>query len=102
MVAPMIADLYARQQKQELQKMLTYVAYLIVGVCLPVCLALAIGGYWILEQLGPAFGEGYAALIILMIGQLVNVGCGSVCYLMIMTKYQRQAMYIYLVGTLRE
>ena len=54
----------------------------------------------ILHLFGAEFIAAQGALVALMLGQLVNVGAGSVGYLMLMTTYQKQAAGVMAVSAL--
>jgi O-antigen/teichoic acid export membrane protein len=86
--APMIASLYAQGRTKELQRMITVATWGITAFALPVCLSLILGGKEVLGLFGSEFSNGYPALLILIIGQLVNALTGLVGSLMQMTGYQ--------------
>jgi O-antigen/teichoic acid export membrane protein len=56
----------------------------------PVAAVLIIFGEKFLSIFGPAFTRGQPALVILVIGQLANIGMGSVALLLIMTGHERE------------
>jgi len=93
-VAPMIARLYAREDRVALEKLIRTVAWLILLVTVPVALLVLLFGEKFLSFFGPGFGAGYTILIILVGGQLINSLCGPVGYLLGMTGHQRTAMRI--------
>lgn len=89
-IAPYISRLHSDEEYGQLQKLLTASARGVLGAALPVAAVLIVYGDWILEV---AFGEEYVAgnvpLIILCVGNLINVGGGSVATLMNMTGHER-------------
>jgi O-antigen/teichoic acid export membrane protein len=88
--APQFARLHGQRDIRRLQKMATSSArasLLLAGMGF---LALAILAPALFEFLfGREFSAGYAALMILCVGQLVNVGMGSVGMLLAMTGHER-------------
>ena len=55
-------------------------------------LSLILFGKWFLLLFGNGFIKGVTALSILSIGQIVNAATGSVCILLVMTGYERDAV----------
>lgn len=96
--APMISELYWGKQMKELQRMLSVAALGIFVFSVPVCLGIVIFGKFILSLFGPEFVDGYAALIILALGQLANAFAGPTGFLMSMTGHQREAAWIMFIG----
>lgn len=88
--APMFSHLYAQNRRKELQELAqksTFRLFLIgLGSFLCVCLF----GKLIISVWGSQFSSGWAILIILSVGQFVNVATGSVGYLLIMTGHEKQ------------
>ena len=88
-LGPTVARLYTLGQKERLQRLVTKSVRLAVLGSLPVALGLIIFGRWYLLLFGREFTGGNIALAILSVGQLVNVGIGSVALLLNMTGYER-------------
>jgi len=88
-LAPTIARLYARGEKERLQRVVTKGASVALFGSLPIALGLIIFGRWVLLIFGREFMGGSAVLVILCLGQLVNAGMGSVGLLLNMTGYER-------------
>lgn len=86
--APMIAEMYARHDKDELQRMLRHTALGIVAFTVPVCAGILALGKWLLEIFHPAYGMAYSALVCLSLGQTVSALTGPVGYLLVMTGHQ--------------
>ncbi len=84
-LAPTMASLYAEGKIEQLQRVLTKSARIVLLVSVPVTGSLMGFGYWFLLLFGSDFTQGQMALIILSIGQLVNAGIGSVGQLLTMT-----------------
>lgn len=91
-LAPTISRLYAAHDREQLQRLITKSARWTLMASFPVALGLiAFGDWFLLRFFGPDFVQGQTALTILTIGQLFNVGMGSVGYLLIMTGHERDA-----------
>lgn len=98
--APMIAELYAQHRMAELQKLVTLAARGIFAFSLVIGVSLAILGEWLLGLFGPAFTAAYPALLILIVGMLVNGFVGPVGFLMMMTGHHREAALVLAVAAL--
>lgn len=96
--APMISELYWQGKMRELQRMLAVAAVALLVFSVPVGLGIIILGRSILSLFGTEFVNGYAALMILVPGQLVNSLAGSTGFLMTMTGHQKQAAIIIFLG----
>lgn len=92
--APMIAQYYSQGKTQQLQRMLTYVAWGSLLFSAPICLAIVIGSKPLMGLFGTGFVSGWTALIILALARLIIALTGSVGYLMSMSGHQKQAAYI--------
>jgi O-antigen/teichoic acid export membrane protein len=99
-VAPLIASYYARRDLAGLQDVVSLAT---MGAFWP---ALFIGAGVILfsKPLLGVFGAEFISaripLILLVVGQLVNVGSGSVGLLMVLTGHERQSMFVVGVSAL--
>ena len=92
--APMIAQYYSQGKTQQLQRMLTYVAWGSLLFSAPICLGIVIGSKPLMGLFGTGFVSGWTALIILALARLIIALTGSVGYLMSMSGHQKQAAYI--------
>jgi len=90
-VAPAIADLHIRGQRDELQRLLTRVSRIVMLFAVPVALVLVFGGTWLLGIYGPTFRAGALPMAILAIGELTISLAGSVGFLLTMTGHERVA-----------
>jgi O-antigen/teichoic acid export membrane protein len=91
-LAPTIAELYARADRERLQRVVTLSARAILAGTLPVALVLIFGGEWLLGMFfGEEFRVGGTALSILCLGQLISVGMGPVGVILNMTGHERDA-----------
>lgn len=98
--APMISELYWLRKTEELQKMLSHAAIGLVVFSLVVGAGVITLGRFILSLFGPEFVAAYWALVILVIGQLVNALAGPSGFLMTMTGHERTAAKIILGGVI--
>lgn len=93
-VAPMISQLYVTGNIAELKRVVRLAAGFAFAFALPAVVSIFLFGEWIMELFGPRFSEGYAALIILTLGQLVNALAGSVGFFMTMTGNEKAMAWI--------
>jgi O-antigen/teichoic acid export membrane protein len=96
---PLISELYARRNQEELERTLRGTAALaLIPAVLGFIFFCVFGG----RLIGLAFGNFYSAglpvLLILSAGQLVNIAGGSCAYVLMMTGHQRDMMWITLVA----
>jgi O-antigen/teichoic acid export membrane protein len=98
--APMISELYWRGSHAELQRLVRLAAIGVLATSIPALVVLVVFGGLALRLFGPTFGAGYAALVILCGGQLVNALAGSVGLLMSMTGHQKEAAGIVAVAAI--
>jgi O-antigen/teichoic acid export membrane protein len=94
-LAPTFTSLYARGNRRDLQKLLTTVAGWIFFPSLVASFLLIIFGDSVLGLFGSEFQEAKWATIVLIIGQIVNVGAGCVGYIMQVTGHNYQCVYVY-------
>jgi len=83
--APMISDLYTNQKMKELEAQFKTIARWIFTCSLPIFTLLTFYSEPILSIFGTDFVAGYAVMILLCIGQIVNAASGSVGYMLMMT-----------------
>ena len=92
MLAPRIAELYAAGDLRALDRLLGRLGRLVLAAGFPVVLGLVLFGRWLLLVFGADFVQGYALLVILSVGQLVNILVGPVATLLTMTGHERDAL----------
>jgi len=86
---PAIARLHATGQKTELQKLVTTSARMSFMACLAIAVIVVVAGETVLRLLyGAEFVPAYPILIILIVGQLLNVAVGSAGFILVMTGYE--------------
>lgn len=93
-IAPRIAELFRAGKHAELQQLLTWSARGIAVVTLLGAIAFALLGEFALGLFGAEFRQGHGALMLLLLGQLVNGLCGSVGLILTMTGHERRAAWI--------
>ena len=86
---PNIASLYAEGKIEQIQRIMIKSSRTVFFTSLPIISSLVIFGYWYLSLFGSEFTQGNYALIILCVGQIVNLSTGSVGLLLNMTGNER-------------
>ncbi|HWC32514.1 MAG TPA: oligosaccharide flippase family protein [Actinomycetota bacterium] len=84
MFSPFVADLHARGQREKLDRLFKQLTRWTMAATLPLFIVLAVTPGSALRLFGDEFGAGQIALLILLLGQLVNVATGSVGFVLIM------------------
>jgi O-antigen/teichoic acid export membrane protein len=92
--APLFAALYAKGDIEGLQKLVSIIARWMFLPALLVAIALTLFAEPILGLFGAEFIAAKWVIATLAVGQLVNVGAGSVGYLLIMTGHHNQCAYV--------
>ena len=100
-VPPLIAELYVKNKDKDLQHLLQATATM---VAIPSIIAVMVFLFWgeaVLGLLyGPVYIEGASVLVILSIGQLVNIWSGSCGLTLMLTNQQKAMMYITILSGL--
>mgnify|MGYP003288022635 CR=1 FL=1 len=78
LLIPLVADLHHRREQSELDRLFLTASRWLFTVGFPLCLVEILFGPELLTLFGASFSSGAAALAILALGQLVNVGTGTV------------------------
>lgn len=89
-LAPTYARLWISKDVEELERVARLGAYASLLVALPVLLALIFYGRWFLALFGPEFIQAQPVLVVLSVGQIVNVMMGSVGLLLLMCGHERE------------
>lgn len=84
MFSPFVADLHARGQRDRLDALYKTLTRWMLAGTLPLLLLLLVVPGPVLRLFGSTFDAGATSLRILLLGQLVNVGVGSVGFILIM------------------
>jgi O-antigen/teichoic acid export membrane protein len=93
--APLFGALYAQGDRQALQQLVSTIAHWMFYPALGIAIGLFIFSEPILHWFGPEFGVAKWSLTILALGQLVNVGTGSVGYLLMMTGHHNPCAAVF-------
>lgn len=89
-VAPLIAELHTREERDDLQRVFTLGARGSFLFALLVTLGLVTVGGPLLGLFGPEFRNAYGPMLVLASGQTLGAFVGSVGYLMTMTGQERE------------
>jgi O-antigen/teichoic acid export membrane protein len=92
--SPTIADLHARGEQALLGRIFQTLTKWVLGVTLPLAFVMIVFSKPLMRLFGPAFEAGWIVLILGVIGQLVNVGVGSVGYLLLMSGNQNRLIRV--------
>jgi O-antigen/teichoic acid export membrane protein len=84
MFSPYVADLYARGERERLDRLFKALTRWTLAATLPAFLLLAVAPETVLRLFGAEFSGGETALLIVLGGQLVNIATGSVGFVLIM------------------
>ncbi len=98
--APLISSLYSQGDRQGLQELVSTNARWMFYPALVTAIGLVSFSEPVLQLFGSEFTAAKWSLALLIIGQLVNVGSGSVGYLMTMTGHQNQAAKVMFVAAI--
>jgi O-antigen/teichoic acid export membrane protein len=86
---PLMAEYYAKGKREQLESMFKLVTKWSLSLSLPVCLCCLVFHDAILGIFGPQYTAGWPALVVLCLGNLVNVGTGLVLQLLSIAKRLR-------------
>jgi O-antigen/teichoic acid export membrane protein len=90
-MGPTISQCYANGDMQKMQRMITTSTRVVFLCSLPISLIFIFFGSYFLQIFGAEFVQGYSALRILCIGQLISAGAGSVGLLLDMTGHEKDS-----------
>ena len=88
-IAPLVAERHDANRGQELQKSLIQATNIATVGSLLMLVALIVLGPFVLAMFGPDFSASYAPMIILAVGQLLNVASGPVGTILSMSRQER-------------
>lgn len=86
--APWIAELHAKGQRAELQRLVTLAAKGLAAYSIPLAIVIVASGPWVLEWFGEGFGRAEGTLVLLVVARLVTCLAGLVGFLLSMTGHQ--------------
>jgi O-antigen/teichoic acid export membrane protein len=89
--APQFAALWEQGRASDLQRLVSRLAQLIFWPSLAICTGIALLSVPLLSLFGSGFVDGRGALLVLLVGQLINAAAGSVGYLLTLTGHHRVA-----------
>lgn len=89
MVAPKMAGLYQQKRYQDLEQLMRKSTLMMSLAALPVLFVFMVFPGLIMSFFGESFRSGALVLVILTVGQAVNVICGPVGYFLIMTGQEK-------------
>lgn len=89
--APTFASYFANEKIDKLQSLAKKSAYIIFVLSIPLLIFLIFFGEWYLFLFGKEFLTAKPLLVILCLGQIINIITGSVTVILVMTKYTREA-----------
>lgn len=89
---PQAAAFYKAGDVQRLRSAYGRARWYGIGITAAASVCIAVGAPYVLALFGEGYGAGYSALLILLVGQFVNMCFGPVALLMIMSAYEREAM----------
>lgn len=88
-IAPKFAIFYKQGDIRSLESMVRHSTMMMVLSASPALLLFILAPEWVMAFFGNGFKEGAVPLVILSIGQFVNVATGSVGYLLTMCGYEK-------------
>jgi O-antigen/teichoic acid export membrane protein len=90
--APKFAAQYHQNDMRGLHQVAIWSTRLMLIASMPVVGIFLLFPKWVMGLFGPEFAEGSAILMVLAMGQLVNVATGSVGFLLSMTGHERELL----------
>lgn len=84
MFSPYVADLHNRGQRERLDKLFKTLTRWTLTATIPIFLLILVAPGSVMRVFGGEFDAGRSALMILLLGQLVNIATGSVGFVLIM------------------
>ncbi len=93
-VAPMFASLYKERQMRKLQNLSRLACRANVGLAIVPVIICTLFPEFVMQFFGEEFLAAAPLLVVLSLGQLVNVATGSVGFLLLMSGHERTMKYI--------
>jgi O-antigen/teichoic acid export membrane protein len=93
-VAPMIAEFYATQERLKLSKLVIVSARTVTAFTLAAALGLLVLGPFLLGLFGSEFRQGYAVMSLLLLGHFFKASFASAGFLLSMTGHQDQTAIV--------
>lgn len=98
-VAPKFAALYQQGDMVTLDKVARRGALMMTVMAAPVLIVFLLAPQWVMGLFGSEFSSGWLLLVIMALGQLVNVATGSVGFLLIMTGHEKNLFTAVMLAT---
>ena len=100
LAAPVFSSLHWRNDRSELERLVGRLSHLIFWPSVALALCICVFARPLLRLFGPDFTAGRPVLLVLVAGQLVNAGAGSVGYLLQMTGHQLANLNVLIASAL--
>lgn len=97
---PKFAALYSQGDMVGLERVALWSVRLILLVAVPSLIFMIVFPQWLMGLFGPQFKAGFAALMILAVGQFIGTAVGSVGSLLSMTGHERQLRWNVFIGAM--
>lgn len=99
-MAPIIASKYSSGEHRDLQLLLRISMMIIAPVGIATIIVLVIEADYILSLFGSQYSEAKTALVVLLVGQAINLISGPTGYMMNMTGNQNRALIVFAICAL--
>lgn len=92
-IAPKFAELYQKKDMAELSKVARHATLLMTAMASPAFGLFMLAPQWVMGLFGAEFSAGWVLLLIMALGQSVNVMTGSVGFLLAMTGQEKSMFF---------
>jgi O-antigen/teichoic acid export membrane protein len=99
-VAPKLAELYQQKNMLAVGRIARHGSLLMTAMAAPALLLFLIVPQWVMSLFGTEFVVGWQLLVIMALGQLINVMTGSVGFLLMMTGNERSYLSANMIAAL--
>ncbi|MBK8952182.1 MAG: polysaccharide biosynthesis C-terminal domain-containing protein [Chitinophagaceae bacterium] len=99
-ISPLIAQYFANGEMDRLQNLVTRTSRLVFFISLPLAIIIMLFSRPFMSFFDADLYNGHLALLILCAGQIVNVVCGSVGLVLLMTGHQRYSILSVIIAVL--
>lgn len=97
LIAPKIASLHNQGKSEELQSLIIDSCRVVYIIAVPIVILLAIFPDHVMGIFGERFRQYAGVLIILAIGQVINIMTGPASYVLTMTGHEKDVMFSYAI-----
>lgn len=91
-LGPIMAEMYRKGDMAGFRRVALQTTYVGVGISLFITLVYALIGHQLLHVIGPAFGEAWAAMLVMCLGYVINTMTGPVPMALTMTGHENDAV----------